>query len=116
MITDNGTCSVNGERVTTCDNLDIYSLSDCEVACTAHKPCVGYFYFKGPGVCNLIPSNIAVNSNNMHLHVMLLNEFQVAVLAAEGPWSVVYSRMQVFLVSPFGKVGSKSFATYITPK
>ena len=67
-------------------------------------------------VFDLIPANIAVNSNNMHLHVMLLNEFQVAVLAAVRPWSVVYSRMQVFLVSPFGKVGSKSFATYITPK
>ena len=64
MITDNGECGVNGKRVTTCDGVykdpysaDTYSLSDCEAACTAHKPCVGYFYFKGPGICYLVPSS-----------------------------------------------------------
>ena len=56
MITDKGTCRVNGEIVTTCENHPIYSWSDCEAACTTHEPCVGYYHFGLADFCYLIPS------------------------------------------------------------
>ena len=55
MIND-GSCLVNGKSSwTRCEKFAVDDLSDCEAACTAHEPCVGYF-FDGD-FCYLIPSN-----------------------------------------------------------
>ena len=54
LINEDGCCSVNGRRATTCENYSVFSLSDCEAACTTHEPCVGYLY--SYGFCYLIPS------------------------------------------------------------
>ena len=54
MIND-GPCLVNGKTSwTKCEKLADDDLSDCEEACTAHEPCVGYFF---DYLCYLIPSN-----------------------------------------------------------
>ena len=54
MIND-GSCLVNGKTSwTRCEKLAVDDLSDCEAACTAHEPCLGYFF---DYLCYLIPSN-----------------------------------------------------------
>ena len=41
---------------TTCESQSVSTLSDCEAACNAHEPCVGYYYSANSTWCNLIPS------------------------------------------------------------
>ena len=58
MVANNGYCRVNGEDPTDC-YISSIELSDCQAACTAHKPCVGYEYLESSTACFLIPSSIS---------------------------------------------------------
>ena len=55
LITSSGYCKhSNGELLSRCYK-SVYSLSECEAACTSSNSCVGYFY--GFNYCYLLPSS-----------------------------------------------------------
>ena len=61
LITDNGYCHVKGSNHTKCLKFSLnLTLSKCEAACTAHKPCVGYEYHERATLCYLIPSSTPI--------------------------------------------------------
>ena len=92
MVTNNGYCQVNGKTPADCKNSPISTLTDCEAACTAHEPCVGYEYQESKSLCYLIPSSRSCPTgytlNNRSITAATSNELE----AYEYPGMVCYGK------------------------